>query len=113
MEYFERLSDLYGLACIEQDMGICSANGDRLDEFIEIFISHIEEDPWEWEELAELVFESANDVILSKGLNETQENNIVQLVVDHKDKFPVALSYWLGLNVKEYPIKKLIESGNL
>lgn len=112
MEYFERLSDLYGLACVEQDMGICSADGSRLDEFIEIFLNHEVVDPWEFEELADLVFESANEVITSKGLNKEQSNKIVLLVVEHKEKFPEAMKYWLGLKIKDYPIIELIEAGN-
>lgn len=103
---------MYGLSCIEQDIGICSADPARLDEFIAIFFKHKEEDPWEWEELADLVFESANRVILGKGLRDQQEDKIVLLVFEHKDKFPNALDNWLKLSREKYPIIELIESGN-
>ena len=112
MEYFERLSDLYGLACISQDMGIASADPDRLDEFFEIFADHVAVDPWEWEELADLVFESANLLIQRDGLNDSQKVRIVEIVFDHKDKFPNAMKYWLALEKCDYPIIEFIESGN-
>jgi hypothetical protein len=112
MEYFERLSDMYGLACLEQDMGICSADGNRLDEFISIFLKHEAIDPWEYEELADLVFESANEVITTKGLRREQEDLIVLLVCEHKEKFPQAMKYWLGLKKQDYPIIRLVEAGN-
>ena len=112
MEYFERLSTLYGLACIEQDMGICSADPKRLDEFIEIFFRHIADDPWEWEELADLVFASANEVMLSSELTDEQKNKIVLLVFDHKSKITNSLEYWLGLDEERYPIIGLIKSGS-
>lgn len=109
---YERLSQLYNLSPFEQDWGICNADSARVGEFIRFFLSHEAVDPWEWEELADLVFESANDAIREGLLTDEQEMQIVSIVTEHKDKFPNQLEYWLAFgNESEYPVKKLIQRG--
>ena len=113
MDWHERLSLLYNLYPIEQDWGICNANGDRVGEFIDIFLNHKEEDPWEWEELADLVFQSTNNAIKNGSLTEEQKIQVILIVAEHKDKFPNQLKYWLDFsNEIDYPVKKLINKGN-
>lgn len=113
MEWHERLSQLYKLYPFEQDWGICNANGERVGEFINIFLNHSAEHPWEWEELADLVFESANDAIQEGTLTDEQEAQIIFIVAEHKDKFPNQLAYWLGFsNEVDYPVKKIISKAN-
>ena len=113
MEWFERLAKLYNLSpFFDQDWGICNADEERVDEFVDIFLKHEAEDPWEWEELADLVFESANDAIKANKLAGKQEEKIVVLVCENKDKFPEAMKYWLSLDKENYPIINLINEGN-
>jgi len=113
VEWFERLAQLYDLMPSEQDVGIVNADGNRLDEYLEIFLNHEVEDIWEWEELADLVLESANDVILDGNLTEGQEQKLVNIVVEHKEKFPNQFEYWMNFsNDKDYPIKKIVRLGN-
>ena len=79
---------------------------------MEIFLNHQVEDLWEWEELADLVLESANDVILDGKLTEDQKQKLVSIVIDHKDKFPNQFEYWMNVsNDKDYPIKKIVKLG--
>jgi hypothetical protein len=112
MEYFERLGELYNLFPCEQDMGITNANGERLDEYIDIFLNHKVVDKWEWEELADLVFESANDVMLEGELNNEQLERIRLIVIEHKEKYPNQFEYWMNFsNETDYPIKKLVKLG--
>jgi hypothetical protein len=113
MEWYERLSQLYNLSPFEQDWGICNSNGERVGDFITLFLKHEEEDPWEWEELADLVFESANDAIENGTLTDEQEAQVILIVAEHKEKFPNQLKYWLEFsNEIDYPVKKLISRGN-
>ena len=96
----------------EQDMGIINANGARLDEYIDIFLNHQAEDEWEWEELADLVFESANEVMLHGGLTDKQISHIKLIVLEHKDKYPNQFGYWIDFsNENDYPIKNLVKIG--
>ncbi|WMS88162.1 hypothetical protein [Pleionea litopenaei] len=112
MEWFERLADKYNLFACEQDMGITNANGDRLDEYIDIFLNHQAEDKWEWEELADLVFESANEIMLDGELSIEQTERIKLIVLEHKDKYPNQFKYWINFsNETDYPIKKLVKLG--
>ena len=112
MEWFERLADLYNLCPCEQDMGITNANGDRLDEFINIFLTHQAENKWEWEELADLVFESANEVMLEGELSAEQFERIKMIVLEHNNKYPNQFDYWVNFsNEIDYPIKKLVKLG--
>ncbi|MBU2705304.1 hypothetical protein KCM76_04890 [Zooshikella marina] len=112
MEWFERLANLYNLMPCEQDMGIANANGDRLDEYIDIFLNHEAKEKWEWEELADLVFESANEIMLEGELTEEQTSRIKLIVLEHKYKYPNQFKYWIDFsNETDYPIKKLVKLG--
>lgn len=112
MEWFERLAELYNLCPCEQDMGITNANGDRLDEYIDIFLNHHAQNSWEWEELADLVFESANEVMLFGELSESQYERVKNIVLEHKSKYPNQFEYWVNFgNETDYPITKLIKLG--
>ena len=112
MEWFERLAQLYDLIPSQQDMGIVNANGSRLNEYIEVFLNHEVEDVWEWEELADLVLESANEVILDGKLTDIQEKKLINIVIEHKEKFPNQFDYWMNFsNDIDYPIKKIVRLG--
>lgn len=112
MDWYERLAELYDLFACEQDMGITNANGDRLDEYINIFLNHEAEDKWEWEELADLVFESANEVMLEGKLTSDQFERIKLIVLEHKNKYPNQFDYWVNFsNEIDYPIKKIVNLG--
>lgn len=111
-DWAERLASLYRLVPCEQDMGITNANGERLDEFIHIFLNHEAQSEWEWEELADMVLESANEVMLEGKLTSKQYELIRLIVVDHKAKFPNQFSYWLNFcNETDYPVKKIVRIG--
>jgi len=112
---YERLSNLYNLFLFPQDWGICNADSNRVGEFINIFLNHKEENPWEWEELADLVFESANEAILNNKLAIEDEQGIISLVSEHKNKFPKQLDYWIDIGDTDkdrFPVIKLIKKGN-
>ena len=89
----QRLAGLYNLYPYEQDFGILNANGDHLDEYIDIFLGHQALNEWEWEELADLVFESANEVMLEGELSPEQLKRIKLILVEHKEKYPHEYDY--------------------
>lgn len=111
---YKRLSKLYNLFLFPQDWGICNADSNRVGEFIKIFLNHEAENPWEWEELADLVFESANEAILDERLSIEDEKAIIFLVSEFKNKFQKQLDYWTEIGNTDrdrFPVVKLIEIG--
>ena len=112
MDWSKRLSNLYNLNEFHQDWGICNADNSRVSEFIKIFLNHEAVDPWEWEELADLVFESANGLMREGKLTKDQEKALIDIVLNHRHKFPEQFEYWLEYgDYESSPIKRIIERG--
>lgn len=110
MNWEKKLSQDLGLMETGQDFGIINANGRRLSEFIKYFNTNTAIDPWEWEELADLIFESANDAILEKYITQEQIDDVLNILKFHRKKFPNKFEYWQNLkNERQYPITVFVK----
>ena len=92
----------------DQDWGICNADANRAFEFIEFFESHTVIDSWEYEELAELIFESVNDLIIDGRFTLADKSKLMQFIGAHKSKFPDVIDYWSRLDTDGFPVSKNI-----
>jgi len=112
MNYIERLASRYNLSIISEDLGLCNASSSRLSEFIKIFMNHDAEESEEWDELVDLIFESANQAILDGSFTQEHEQAIVEIVKNHRDKCESQRQYWLAFcKDKDMPLMKLITLG--
>ena len=112
MKWEEKLARELGLKETDQDFGICNADGKRLSEFIDYFRGNQAVDPWEWEELLDLILESANEAILGGYVTTTELEQIGQILRDQNELFPIQLEYWSNFPNSEgtYPIVDFVNS---
>ena len=111
MNWEEKLSKDLGLIATGQDFGIINADGKRLKEFIKYFKKNVAIDPWEWEELADLILESANEAILEEYITEGEIDEISYILRFHRHKFPQSWEYWIKIeNEQDYPIVSIINN---
>ena len=104
-----RLSQSLGLNPFDQDWGIQNSDPQRLDEFLSFFESHETKHPWDFEELADLIFESANDKLLTSGMSSAEKFLLCRFVEKNFKLFPLRASYWSGLfGNAEFPVAELI-----
>ena len=110
--WLERLSTQLSLIPFSQDWGICNADADRLEEFLEFYDSHVPEDPYEFEVLAELIFQSAEDVMNANELEKLLRDRLVKFIADHGHEFPDTLEYWSELEDQDWRVPALIHEVN-
>ena len=111
MNWIERLSTQLSLIPHSQDWGICNADASRLEEFLEFYDSHVPEDPYELEDLAELIFESAEDAMVADELEPEIRLRLIKFVADHSQDFPNTLQYWSELDQEDWQIPGLIHEA--
>ena len=106
MYWEDKLASDLNLIVTEQDFGIINANGKRLLEFLDYFLSNQEIDSWGWEELLNLILESANEAILEKYITNYELETIKNILLNYSSKFPTQLEYWSQFDNAEgcYPI---------
>ena len=111
--WLPRLSEALGLnADFDQDWGICNADASRVVEFIAFFESHVVVHPWEPEALAELIFESCNDLLLSDAPQPEIESNLRDFVSSSRQKFPMTMEYWSELEAEGFPVSRLVREAS-
>ncbi len=110
MDWEEKLASELGLMKTGQDFGIVNANGKRLAEFILYFKNNKAVDPWEWEELLDLILESANEAIIDGYISNDQIESIKDILLNENEKFPNQLEYWSEFGNEEgaYPIVEMV-----
>jgi hypothetical protein len=115
MNWIERLSKQLSLIPHSQDWGICNADASRLDKFLDFYDSHIPEDQFELEELAELILQSAEDAIATNefepGLGADMRTRMIKFIADHGQDFPGALEYWSTLEDEYWLVPGLIREA--
>jgi hypothetical protein len=106
--WLERLSTQLSLIPFSQDWGICNADASRLEEFLDFYDSHIPEDPFELEALAELIFQSAEETIAAGGLESIDVGRLASFIRKNQSGFPMALEYWRNLETGDWRLPTLI-----
>ena len=110
MHWEDKLASDLGLMVTGQDFGIINADGKRLAEFLIYFANNKAIDPWEWEELLNLILESANEAIVDGYISIEQIECIKSILINENSKFPEQLEYWSSFSNEEgtYPIVDLV-----
>ena len=109
--WLERLSTQLSLIPFSQDWGICNADADRLEEFLDFYGSHVPEDPYELEVLAELILQSAEDALRGDELEKSLRDRLVAFIADHGQDFPDTLGYWSELEQTDWQVSGLIHEA--
>ena len=109
--WLEKLSTQLSLIPFSQDWGICNADADRLEEFLDFYDSHVPEDPYELEVLAELILQSAEDALRGDDLEKSLRDRLVGFIADHGQDFPDTLGYWSELEQGDWQIPGLIHKA--
>jgi hypothetical protein len=107
-DWLERLSTQLSLIPYSQDWGICNADASRLEEFLGFYESHVPEDPFEFEALAELIFQSAEEAIAIDGLEGIDVGRLASFIRRNQSGFPMALEYWRNLETGDWRLPTLI-----
>jgi hypothetical protein len=107
-DWLERLSTQLSLVPHSQDWGICNADASRLEEFLDFYDSHIAEDPYELEALAELIFQSAEESIAAGGLEAIDVGRVASFIRKNQSSFPQTLEYWRNLETGDWHLPTLI-----
>jgi hypothetical protein len=102
------LSKQLGLIPYSQDWGIANADASRLEEFLDFYDSHIPEDPFETEALAELIFQSAEEAIAMGGLESIDVGRLASFIRRNQSSFPQVLEYWRNLEKGDWRLPTLI-----
>jgi hypothetical protein len=110
-DWLERLSTQLSLIPFSQDWGICNADASRLEEFLDFYDSHIAEDPYELEALAELIFQSAEEAIAAGGLESIDVGRLASFIRKNQSGFPMTLEYWSDLEEDDWQIPGLIREA--
>jgi hypothetical protein len=106
--WLERLSTQLSLIPYSQDWGICNADANRLEEFLDFYGSHVPEDAFELEALAELIFQSAEEAIAAGGLDSIDVGRLASFIRRNQSSFPQALEYWRNLETGDWRLPTLI-----
>lgn len=113
MNRIDRVAKELGLPSTGQDWGIEHADPSRLDEFL-AFAEQLEpENPWEFEAIAELVFQSAEEALGEETRGEAIRQRLVHFAVTNGHLFPNTLAYWRSLSRQEWLIPQLLEEASL
>lgn len=106
MNWEDKLEANLDLNVTGQDFGIINADGKKLSLFLDYFENNEAIDPWEWEELLDLILESANDAIKAQYITYEELDRIRSMLLTHKEKFPIQLDYWSHFDNSEgcYPV---------
>jgi hypothetical protein len=107
-DWISRISKLLGLIPYPQDWGIANADASRLEEFLDFYNSHVFEDPFELEALAELIFQSAEEAIAVGGLESIDVGRVASFIRRNQSSFPQALEYWRNLETGDWRLPTLI-----
>jgi hypothetical protein len=104
----ELLSKQLGLIPYSQDWGIANADASRLDGFLDFYDSHIPDDSFELEVLAELIFQSAEEAIAIGGLESVDVGRLASFIRKNQSSFPQTLEYWRNLESGNWRLPTLI-----
>jgi hypothetical protein len=113
VDWIERLSKQLSLIPFSQDWGICNADASRLNEFLDFYDRHIPEESWEFEELAELIFQSTEDAMIDGMLEDDLRARVVSFIHENAADFPHTLEYWTGLESDDWHLPALIQEAFL
>jgi hypothetical protein len=111
LNWLERLSTQLSLFPHSQDWGICNADANRLEEFLDFYGSHIPEDPYELELLAELILQSAEDAMVAGKIEIPLRLRLIKFIADHGQDFPDTLEYWSELEEDDWFLPVLIHEA--
>jgi hypothetical protein len=110
-DFLELVSKQLGLIPYPQDWGIANADPSRLEEFLAFYYSHVAEDPFELEALAELILQSAEDAMVADELEKPMRLQLIKFIADHGQDFPDTLEYWSELEEDDWQIPGLIREA--
>jgi len=112
MSWIEKVSKQLDLTPVLIDWGICNANPLRLEEFIAFCMQHSPNESMEYEELADLVLESAAKSIEDGTFTMERKKLVVDFIREKSDLFPIQLNYWLTFESKEIcPILPVVKEA--
>ena len=109
--WIEHISNQLGLIPYPQDWGIANADASRLEEFLDFYAAHIPEDPFELEDLAELILQSAEDATNSGKLEPAMRVRLIKFIADHGQDFPDTLEYWSELEEDDWLVPEMIREA--
>ena len=78
---------------------------------MDFYDSHVPEDPYELEVLAELILQSAEDALRGDDLEKSLRDRLVGFIADHGQDFPDTLGYWSELEQGDWQIPGLIHKA--
>jgi hypothetical protein len=110
-DFLELVSKQLGLIPYPQDWGIANADPSRLEEFFDFYESHIPDDPYELELLAELILQSSEDAMVVGELEKPMRFRLIKFIADHGQDFPDTLEYWSELEEDDWQIPGLIRAA--
>jgi hypothetical protein len=91
-----------------QDWGVEHADPSRLLEFIGYAMAFVPTDPWQSEELADLIFQSTEEAHDADMLTKDSERALLEYVRMKHIQFPERLRYWRDLPVSEWHVPRLL-----
>ena len=92
----------------DQDWGIRNSDASRVLEFIAFYNSWEVVHTYEPEALAELIFESFNDLLLADNQEEGDVDVLLGFIVKNSASFPLAMEYWGALDLSAFPVSKYV-----
>jgi len=109
--WLEKISASLGLDSTCQDWGVENSDSERLQEFMLFFESHIPLHSWAFEELGELILQSANDKMESGEFSEIELGEFRQFLLKNHQKFPEVTQLWVGLSEDpDFPVAGILYS---
>ena len=94
MNPVSRIAKALGLPDSGQDWGIEHADASRLEEFVAYAETHEPSHPWEFEALAELIIQSAEEALSTGPLPADLQVRLVSLLRNRAHQFPAMLAQW-------------------
>ena len=92
----------------DQDWGICNSDASRVLEFIAFYNSWDVVHAHEPEALAELIFESFNDLLVAGNQEEGDVDVLLGFIAKNSASFPLAMEYWGALDLIAFPVSKYV-----
>jgi hypothetical protein len=78
---------------------------------LDFYESHLHADAFELKDLAELIFQSAQDALNAGGLEPGLRSRLVDFVAEHQHDFPDTLAYSADLEQDDWQFPILIQEA--
>lgn len=83
-----------GLPDSGQDWGVEHSDPARLEEFVKFSARYKPRGAWDMEDLADLVFQSAEEVLEQGVIQKNARRELIHFVQSRRHEFPYAIKHW-------------------